>query len=53
MRQSSVIHRIADLHTHAAYNIGIDLIVAGYEGLADYLRELLHFLVAQRLSALY
>ena len=53
MRQGTVIDRISDLHTHAADEPGIDLVVAGDEGLADYLRELIHFLLAQGLCALY
>ena len=53
MDERTVINGIADLHLNAADKLGIDLVVAGYEGLADYLRELLHLLVAQRLCALY
>ncbi len=53
MDERTVINGVADLHLNAADKLGIDLIVAGYEGLADYLRELLHLLVAQRLCALY
>ena len=53
MGERTVINGVADLHLNAADKLGIDLIVAGYEGLADDLRELLHLLVAQRLCALY
>ena len=53
MGERTVIDGVADLHLNAADKLGIDLIVAGYEGLADDLRELLHLLVAQRLCALY
>ena len=53
MDERTVINGVADLHLNAADKLGIDLVVAGYKGLADYLRELLHLLVAQRLCALY
>ena len=50
MRQGSVVHGVAHLHTHAAHQAVVHLIAHGEEGLAEDLRHLLHLLVGEGLG---